>query len=250
MKNKLYVLTVATPRADLHKYSYSPFLRHCLTFKEANFDVVPIVNLDYTPHLENVDTKFEEAKKHFESLGVKLFTNKTEPSFSKAARTVYTECAKIVNPEENNLFIWLEDDWFFDFLYEKQFQLALNEMFSGRYEDANLILGTTYRYFCGNPSVFRQNLFDQINKLWSEQDKNYDPEFVHFEASARTFEHTEWRQTPPKVIQGGKLFIDGGRTWRRDNQIGKRHRENLEETWFKCPDGSTEGEIVRNAFNK
>jgi len=242
MANKLYVLTVATPRADLHRFSYIPFLVDFLRNENANFEVVPIINLDKPSLLS--DEEFQEAKEQFEDLDVHLFTNTKNPSFSKAARKVYLECSKLVNPKDNNVFMWLEDDWFFDFLYEKHLLDYLNHFFDGQLQDKSMMLLTTYVYFCGNPSFFRKDLFDQIVHTWKAQKKNVDPEFVHFESAKTVQGAKEWRKTPHDAIisRTNALFIDGGRSWRRAKQIGKRARIKTEDTWFSCPKGTTEGE--------
>lgn len=242
MANKLYVLTVATPRAELHRHSYIPFLKDLLRHENAEFEVVPIVNLDKPKLLSQED--FDEAKKQFESLGVHLFTNQKDPSFSKAARTVYTECYKLVDPKDTNMFLWLEDDWYFDFLYENHVLAWFNGFFNGKLKDKSMFLMTTYKYFCGNPSLFRYDLFKEIVETWKVNSANVDPEFVHFEAAKSVQGAPEWRWTDPNAIMlTWALFIDAGRSWRRTKQIGKRARHKTQETWFSCPNGTTEGEV-------
>ena len=248
MANKLYVLTVATPRADLHRFSYIPFLQDFLRRKDAKFEVVPVVNLDKSPLLS--EGEFLETFTQLNKLNLNIFTNDEDPSFSKAARTVYTECAKLVDPKDNNAFMWLEDDWFFDFLYEDVMMKYFNNFFEGELENHNMMLLTTYIYFCGNPSVFREDLFNEIVATWKVNPRNVDPEFIHFEAAKSVQGASSWRQTPSNSIlmRDKALFIDGGRSWRRAREIGKRARSKTQETWFSCPDGSTEGE-KRNEAN-
>ena len=241
MANKLYVLTVATPRAELHRHSYIPFLLDVLQNKEAEFEVVPVVNLDKPSLLSQEE--FDEAKEQFQDLGVHLFTNQKDPSFSKAARTVYTECANLVNPEDTNMFMWLEDDWYFDFLYEEPVLEWFNAFFNGKLANKSMFLMTTYKYFCGNPSLFREDLFQEIVATWKVNTKNVDPEFVHFEAAKSVQGARDWRYTDPNaIVLSWALFIDAGRSWRRRKEIGKRARIKTQETWFSCPNGSTEGE--------
>ena len=230
MSIKLYIMTTATPRAELHAMTYFPVLR---MLREEGFDVVPLVNLDRRPILS--DIAFEQAKAQFEEADVHLYVNKMNPSFSMAGRNLYNNCRYLQNPEDNNLFFWLEDDWLFDNRSRYGFIGTLKSMFTN---EATTLLTTQYHYLGGNPCFFKQPLFDEIVGVWDRNPENIDPEYAHFEGQMRVEGVDKWRIPSKKgLVFEVPVFHDAGRQWRQINKIGKRGRDkNAYETW--CPDAN------------
>lgn len=186
-----------------------------------------------TEDLEKTVANFSNMKRTFVS------QNSTNPSFSLAARNLYSWVARHVDPEDNNLFLWLEDDWHFDFSCSNEFYSDVTKMFDNP-EQISTFLTTRIRYVGGNPLVFRQPLFEEILKVYSGTSKNIDPEFAHMEAQ-KALENNTTLRVPPKKVLHKILFKDAGRAWRKEHKIGKRKREAmLDETWFPDRRGVTQ----------
>lgn len=234
--NKLYIMTTATPRAELHSKTYFPVLK---MLRDEGFDVVPIVNLDKPDIIP--DSAFDDAKVQFEEAGVYLYVNNLNPSFSMAARNLYNNCNRLQSTEDNNLFFWLEDDWIFDTFFEEEFINVVKSMFTN---EVSTLVTCKHKYVGGNPCFFKQPLFDEIVKLWDKTPENLDPEFAHFEASRIVEGVEKWRIPSKKGLSFEiPIFHDAGRQWRETNKIGKRARfKKASDTWFADINGSTEKE--------
>lgn len=232
---KIFILTTATPRPDLHKLTCLPVFAEL----RKHFDVVPIVNLDKPMLVNRAESEFEKAKAQFEEAGVHLLTNERNPSFSLAARKLYYEAQCLSSGEENPIYFWLEDDW----KYNQTSWTELLEAIRVLYDtDKTCILTTDYCYLGGNPCFFKKKLFDNIVKLWRKNAGNFDPEFIHFEAQKIVENVNKWRTVPKNGLKATRaVFRDLGRDWRKRQKIGKVRRDsNSRSTWIQDPQGREE----------
>lgn len=230
MKNKLYVLTTATPRSEVHEETCIPVYR---TLKNcANFDTTVLCNIDVPTLFEQ--PALDKAVSKLETQVDYLYSNLINPSFSLAAKNLYLACKSLVDTKDNNLFLWLEDDWVLrndlhDFFIE-QVELLFDR------KDIPVFLTTIYNYVGGNPIIFRQNLFDKIVEVWEKscESKQEDPEFVHMQAQSQLDGTFVWRMPPVNALKTSQpIFLDVGRAWRKENKIGKLKRERSDGTWVR-----------------
>lgn len=230
MTNKLYILTTATPRAELHKHTCMPVYK---TLKQCkDFDTTIVVNLDKPTMIEQ--SEFHKSIYTLYPRVDYLSSNIINPSFSLAGRTLYNICSNIVSEKNNNLFLWLEDDWQLKQGTERLLIEVINKMF--RDKNIPALLTTIYNYIGGNPVVFQQKLFDKVVEVWNRscKTKQEDPEFIHMQAQSEIDGTHIWRNPPQHALHSSEaLFLDAGRDWRKKNNIGKLRREKTNGTWVQ-----------------
>lgn len=230
MKNKLYVLTTATPRAEIHEETCIPVYR---TLKNcASFDTTILCNID-VPQLFK-QPEWHKAVAKLEPQVDYLYSNMINPSFSLAAKGLYFACNKLVDKKDNNLFLWLEDDWVLRTNLHDFFIEQIEILFKRK--DIPVLLTTIYDYVGGNPLLFQEDLFRKIVEVWrrSCNSKQSDPEFIHMQAQSELDGTFLWRMPPINALKTSEpIFLDVGRDWRKKNKIGKLKRERNEGTWVR-----------------
>lgn len=211
---KLHILTTATPRTDLHRKTLEP----ALEVLSKCFDVHLYINLDDVLG----EDAFQESMEFIETLPTKqthLMPSKTG-SFKLAAKRLY-EAVKL--PDEDDLFLWLEDDWVLE--RPDDFVEELKSFSDSGYD---FIVTTIYDYIGGNPLVFRKEFFDQMQEHYLDNTFPMDPERVlwHIEQAIWGGQHG----SNCKFLEG--TFVDVGREWRADRGIEKENkRSDVLETW-------------------
>ena len=243
MKNNLYILTAATPRPELHCAGLFPFIEK---LKEESFwDVTWLVNLDKPDFFSEEDMNL--SKKLFWDMNALCVVNEENPSFALAGKNLFTRCMNIVseNSMEENVFLWLEDDWAIHEHDMQEFIFQTKRLFT---TDRTCVLGCIPNRVCGNPFSFVEGLLFKIMEIYERTDKILDPEIAIMEGQ-RLYEAEHLGIWPPLdyhspptrgVGWDRSLFVDVGRSWRKINDIGKESRfSELPYTWFTGGKGVT-----------
>lgn len=233
MKNKLYILTTATPRKELHVNSLAPLLREL----REDIDLTWLVNFD-VPLAMKDRSRNQEAREYLEGLSDIFIYNDETPCFPLAGRNLYNKCNEIIDRKENNLFLWLEDDWYIYPAHIRAFKHKIHDLFDS---DISCVLTTRYGYVGGNPVVFKLPLFDNIVEVYAQNPTlMLDPEYAHFQAQAN-LDGTHWRHPPKKGHQfRTPIFHDVGREWRKRNHLGKISRDRHSPvTWTEDKKGKS-----------
>ena len=211
---RINVLTTATPRTELHKKTLEPTLK----VLSDHFDVHLYITLDDVLGKD----AFSESLLHIatlESEGTTLLPSRSG-SFKLAAKKLYEH---IKDPDEDDLFFWLEDDWVLE--KPEEFIEQLKQFPSSDYD---FIVTTIYDKITGNPLIFRKRFFDHLQEYYLSNDPPMDPERVlwHTETKVWGTHNSNWLFLPD-------VFRDAGRDWRDERGIEKiNKRSDVLTTWL------------------
>jgi len=215
---RINVLTTATPRPELHEVTLKPTLE----VLSKHFNIRWHVTLDDVLTDQPL-ALYENSMNYLKTLP----TGKTYlyPVDFKSFKLVAKKLYDSISPEQDDLFLWLEDDWIIQEDKIDKFISAIKK-FPG--SDHDFIVTTIYNYIGGNPLVFRKKFFDLMQDYYRGNEKPIDPELALWSMHNKMF--------------GGRMksncqflkdtFVDAGRDWREERGIEKEHKKsNSNKTW-------------------
>ena len=179
----LFILTTAVIRPDIHKkgiYNFINLINNSNLIKSKYNKIYFIINLDIIEnHKKDKDDNIKLLKKNINNIiNINIFENNT-PCFSKAFENVFYECNKIIKKEDNNIFMWLEDDWF---ISEENFKKYLeNEIIKFNDNNYQFLMALNWKP-SGPPFFFKSLFFEKviyyINNKHKLDTNKYDPEII------------------------------------------------------------------------
>ena len=230
MVNNLFILTTAVIRPDIHKKGIAHFINLINSskiilknFKNINF----IINLD---NIGKKDSKenIKLLKTYSKNTKINIYENKKNPCFLNAFINVYLKCNEIQNSNENNIFFWLEDDWY---ITKDNFNNYLKKEIISFINDDNQYLMTVNWKPSGPPFFFKQFYFDKlIYHIQNNLDKNKnDPERImnHLWKKVNVLGPNKRKQIGVRLYKNEHdyqypiLFTDTGKDWASKNNLKK-----------------------------
>ena len=224
----LNIMTTATPRKELHKKGLYKTL---LELSELNLKIDWFVNIDCPKMFTAEELKssvegFKGLSELLENVTLHLNINVESPSFKTSSVSLFESCAKNINSSNENLFMWLEDDWRLE--KPKEFKSLLDN----KPLNTLFILGGATNYVSGNPFIFTERFFYKIVRMQRTEDL-IDPELRFMEAKKRIYGDSELR-VPLKDSVLLNAFVDIGRAWRKEKNIIKENKYSKNtKTWIK-----------------
>jgi len=215
---RINVLTTATPRPELHEVTLKP----TLDVLSKHFNVRWHVTVDDVLTDQPL-ALYEDTMKYLKTLS----TGKTYlyPVDFKSFKLVAKKLYESISPEEDDLFMWLEDDWILQEDKIDDFITAIKK-FPG--SDYDFIVTTIYKYIGGNPLVFRKKFFDPMQKYYLDTKKPIDPELALWQIHSKMFGGRH--KSNCQFLRD--TFIDAGRDWREERGIEKAHKKShSDKTW-------------------
>lgn len=236
--NNLYILTTAIIRPNIHKKGISHFIK--LINKSTKIlnkfnKIYFIINLDDV----NSCDKQENIKLLKKYKNPKIFINiyeNTNPCFFNAFKNVYFKCNEIQNKLENNIFFWLEDDWYIE---ENNFNKYLEKEIISFINDDNQYLMTVNQKPSGPPFLFKQFYFEKviyyINNIHLIDKTSKDPEVImkRIWKKSNIPNNNKRKQIGIRkhITDEDKkypiLFIDSGKDWATKNNLKKWKKNNV-----------------------
>lgn len=240
MVNNLFILTTAIIRPDIHKKGIAHFInlinsseKILKNFKNINF-IINLDNIGKKDSNENIKLLNKSSKNT--KTKINIYENKNNPCFLNAFLNVYFKCNEIQNSKENNIFFWLEDDWY---ITKDNFNNYLEKEIISFINDDNQYLMTVNWRPSGPPFLFKQFYFDElIYDIKNNLDKNkVDPEHImnNLWRKVNVVEPNKRKQIGVRLYKNEHdyqypiLFTDAGKDWASKNNLKK---------WKKKADGT------------
>ena len=235
--SNLFILTTAIIRPDIHKKGISHFID---LVSSSNKLIKKFKNINFIINLDNVGKKDSKEnikllKKNNNKVNINIFENKKNPCFLNAFTKVYLECDKIQNSNDNNIFFWLEDDWY---ITKDNFINYLEKEIISFINDDNQYLMAVNWKPSGPPFLFKQFYFNElIYHINNELDKNKnDPEHImkNLWKKVNVLGPNKRKQIGVRLYLNEHdykypiLFTDAGKDWASKNNLKK---------WRKSADG-------------
>ena len=234
-KKRIYVLTAATPRYEVHK-------RCCIDIVKKlskDYDVHVNINFDVPPMLidrqDEIKLTIKDLKKY---ATVNSFVNIKNPCFSAAWFKTFSMIEEV---DVNDIFFWLEDDWSLinEFKFKNSIPLCpkfdalcfVNLDPSG----PPYIFSLKFYYAILNYVThfdFRSNLYGVdperiMRKTYQKECKSGNEIIKVKQCGVRESGNIK------NALAEGVVFIDEGRTWRDNMRIKKwtNKADTNEKTW-------------------
>ena len=172
MLNKIVIITPAIPRKNIHTESFKTLHSSLEGYKEKNFKIVHIINIDCPKKILDLGYNLEETIDNFNRIIPedieKVYLHGFEPNFSNAYKRIWLEAEKYMN--DRSVILFFEDDWKIvnDFNYIKILSLI----------DNNFLL-TSHHFINNAPHVMSNKLYNLYNKyLKSTNISKIDPDYI------------------------------------------------------------------------
>jgi hypothetical protein len=230
----LNILITATPRIELHENCCLKFIKLISEYETVNV----VLNLDIPELLKDIsDDYLDKCIQNFQNIpNINFYYQivKENCSFRNAAKNVVMKSYEISN--ENDLFLWLEDDWSFESQKFTEFYKKYTEFFKSEHEYFLL-----FAYIpTGNPFIYRYTFFNKQISWYKENDKLIDPELLIWKLAFSSkkqqnnaLKNAQKKKRPVINAMFMPLFFDMGRDWRKTKSIHKidKHSSN-NTTWY------------------
>jgi len=146
------ILTTALIRNDVHKKGILNFLNLILKSKKImeSVKINLIINLDIVKR--DKDKEIALVKNVFMNLSNKnvavYLLGSRNPCFHNAFKRVFKKANEIINGKEDNIFMWLEDDWY---ITKDNFEKIVEPQFINYINDKNIDCLTMYNEYPSGP---------------------------------------------------------------------------------------------------
>ena len=243
------ILTTAMIRNDVHKKGILNFMN--LISKSENLLKVSNINLIINLDIMNINTSEEidfvkKSLLYFQNDKIKIYISESKnPCFHEAFKRVFINTNTIINTEKNNIFVWLEDDWFISESHLKNIFVPNLIKFSNE-KDIEFLLCFS-KHPQGPPYCFKKNFFNNIIFVIKNKIKEYssktgnDPErimqLVYFtlcktlksrkigSCDYSKFPHLKNKPIPKNLLKiqnaHPHIFKDCGDKWKDENNLKK-----------------------------